>query len=157
LQGSRTPGGNMQTTNCNEKQKIGLEFLVVDDDHTIRKIMRLQLKPFGLKIDVAEDGVQAVQHAKTSRYDVIFMDIQMPKMDGIVATTTIRNLEVENGYSPAHIVATTAGGATREQCLDAGMNDYLQKPVGFDKLVEILYQLLAARPNEASTLAHPQR
>ncbi|HEY9684335.1 MAG TPA: response regulator [Drouetiella sp.] len=135
----------MQISNCHEKQKRGLEFLVVDDDHTIRKIMRLQLKPFGLKVDVAEDGAQAVQHARNFRYDVIFMDIQMPKMNGIVATTAIRNLEVEHGYAPAHIIATTGGGATREQCLDAGMNDYLQKPVGFDKLVEILYHLLAAR------------
>lgn len=125
-----------------EKIKRGLKFLVVDDDQTIRKIMGIQLRAFGLSVDVADNGAQAVELVKAKRYDVIFMDIQMPGMNGIVATTEIRNHESASGHAPVHIIATTAGGATREQCLEVGMNDYLMKPVGFDKIVDVFYRLL---------------
>lgn len=107
--------------------------------------MQIQLKIFGLRVDLAEDGTQAVQLVQASRYDVIFMDIQMPVMNGIDATENIRSHEHEHGHSPAYIIATTAGGATPEQCFDAGMNDYLLKPVGFTKLVDVLYHLLFER------------
>lgn len=145
----------LETIRCHSNTKRGLVFLVVDDDQTIRKIMRLQLKAFGLRIDVAEDGEEAVKYAKNSRYDVIFMDIQMPRMNGITAATSIRSLEAEQGYAPAHIVATTAGGATRQQCLDAGMNDYLQKPVGFEMVINVLYDLLVD-PNEFTETGMPK-
>ncbi|RTL36674.1 MAG: response regulator [Candidatus Melainabacteria bacterium] len=135
----------MQTMTCNDTGKRGLKFLVVDDDQTIRKIMQIQLKIFGLRVDVAHDGVQAVQLVLGCRYDVIFMDIQMPNMNGILAAETIRSHELEHGHAPAYIIATTAGGATPEQCFDAGMNDYLMKPVGFTKVVDVLYQLLFER------------
>ena len=129
-------GNHMQHTECKEKKR-GLEFLVVEDDSTIRKIMHIQLKLFGLKVDCAQNGVEAVRCVENYRYDIIFMDIQMPEMNGIEATTTIRNHEVSQGHPPAVIVATTAGGATKQQCLDAGMNGYVEKPVDIHKLIDV--------------------
>ncbi|MBS1953295.1 MAG: response regulator [Cyanobacteria bacterium SZAS-4] len=126
----------MQHTECHLRKKRGLEFLVVEDDSTIRKIMCLQLKIFGLKVDHAQNGVEAVRCVENRRYDMIFMDIQMPEMNGIDATAWIRNHEVSNGHAPVPIVATTAGGATKQQCLDAGMNGYIEKPVDIHKLID---------------------
>jgi CheY-like chemotaxis protein len=132
------PGGDlMQDTECHEKRKRGLEFLVVEDDLTIRKIMLIQLKLFALKVDCAQNGIEAVRFVENCRYDIIFMDIQMPEMNGIEATATIRNHEVSQGHPPTVIVATTAGGATKEQCLDAGMNGYVEKPVDINKLIDV--------------------
>ncbi len=125
----------MQHSECKQKKR-GLEFLVVEDDSTIRKIMCLQLKIFGLKVDHAQNGVEAVRCVENRRYDMIFMDIQMPEMNGIDATATIRNHELSNGHPPVPIVATTAGGATRQQCLDAGMNGFIEKPVDIGKLID---------------------
>jgi len=127
----------MQHTECHKSNKRGLEFLVVEDDLTIRKIMCLQLKIFGLKVDHAENGVEAIRCVENRRYDVIFMDIQMPEMNGIDATAKIRDHELSNGHPPVLIVATTAGGATKQECLDAGMNDYIEKPVDIHKLIDV--------------------
>ncbi len=129
----------MQQTECHKRKKRGLEFLVVEDDSTIRKIMCLQLKIFGLKVDHAQNGVEAVRCVENRRYDMIFMDIQMPEMNGIVAATTIRSHELSQGHPPVPIVATTAGGATRQQCLDAGMNGYIEKPVDLNKLIDAFH------------------
>ncbi len=129
----------MQHTECNKRKKRGLEFLVVEDDSTIRKIMCLQLKIFGLKVDHAQNGVEAIRCVENRRYDMIFMDIQMPEMNGIDATTTIRNHESSNGHPPVPIVATTAGGASKQECLDAGMNGFIEKPVDIDKLIDAFH------------------
>ncbi len=119
-----------------------IKVLVVDDDPALRKIMTLQLQKLGLTVDSAANGVEALQRILNSRYELIFMDIQMPHMNGLEATATIRLHERTEGLSPVPIVATTGSGASRQTCLEAGMTVFLQKPVTPTTLEAVVKMLL---------------
>ena len=122
--------------------------LLVDDNHVNRLVGRKMLEKLGCRVDVAENGGQAITAYRRAAYDVILMDIQMPGMDGYAATRRIRGLQAEAavGWSPADvpIVAMTAHAmkGDRERCLDAGMDDYLSKPFTRCQLSEALRRCL---------------
>ena len=106
----------------------GCRVLVVDDNEVNRIIARAQLGAVGIEPDDAADGLQAVELAARSSYDIILMDVHMPQLDGIEATRRIRRLP---GYRDTPIIALTADAfsADRERFLDAGMTDHLAKPL----------------------------
>ncbi|MGR6874667.1 response regulator [Pseudomonas sp. HK3] len=112
--------------------------LLVEDNVVNQKVALKMLKDFGLYCDLAEDGVQAVHLARQNQYDLILMDLQMPNMDGYQATKALREEEGLNKVTP--IVALTANALydVKNQCLQAGMNDFLAKP--YKKA--LLHQLL---------------
>jgi CheY-like chemotaxis protein/HPt (histidine-containing phosphotransfer) domain-containing protein len=85
----------------------------------------------GFTIEIASDGLEAFEAAQKCNYELIFMDVQMPEVDGLEATRRIRSLESETGRPPSIIIAMTASAmhGDREKCLRAGMDDYLAKPV----------------------------
>jgi CheY-like chemotaxis protein len=91
------------------------------------------LERLGCSVDLAEDGLQAIERATDTRYDVILMDCQLPHMDGYEATRRIRSLEAQRGQAPGTlpILALTASALPedRVRCLEAGMNDVIVKPV----------------------------
>jgi CheY-like chemotaxis protein len=93
---------------------------------------------------MAEDGEEAVAMARETRYAAIFMDIQMPKLNGLEATQQIRKLP---GYQHTPIIAMTANAFAEDkvQCLAAGMNDFLIKPFSPDQLFAILLRALSQR------------
>ena len=93
------------------------------------------LERLGLRADVAVNGRQAVEMNATMPYDLVLMDCQMPEMDGWQATAEIR--KHENGQ-PHVIIAMTAETLARDRCIEAGMDDFLPKPVKFEDLAEIL-------------------
>jgi CheY-like chemotaxis protein len=107
---------------------LGKRLLIAEDDPVNQMVACMILEDTGLVIDVAEDGAQAVEKARQVTYDLIFMDMQMPKMDGVAATQSIRALP---GYGAVPIIAFTANAISedRSRCLDAGMNDFVTKPV----------------------------
>jgi hypothetical protein len=111
--------------------------LVVEDNATNRKVITALLGKLGLTVEVAEDGRQALELlARGLQPDLVLMDIQMPVMDGLAATREIRRQEQEDGRPPLPILALTAGAfeEDRQHCLEAGMNDFLTKPVTYDVL-----------------------
>jgi signal transduction histidine kinase/CheY-like chemotaxis protein len=110
------------------------KLLVVEDDPTNHKLTTKILERFGLLADWAKNGREAVEMALTNEYDLIFMDLQMPELDGIEATYEIRD-QLPVREQP-YIVALTANalGETREACQDAGMNDFVTKPVTMEML-----------------------
>lgn len=114
-----------------------LSVLVVEDTPINQRVTRLQLKKMGIETDLAADGYQAVEAVKQKHYDVIFMDCQMPGMDGLDATRHIRK---NPSNDDIHIVALTASAmqGDRENCLAAGMDDYISKPTRPDKLLAAL-------------------
>ena len=115
-----------------------LKILIVDDDDIHRKILSVQLQKLGYSADEAADGEQAVAAVMQENYDLIFMDIRMPKMNGIESTHWI--LERFNGNGKVRVVALT-GDATneaREQCMQAGMDNVVIKPVNVKDLEVIV-------------------
>ena len=108
----------------------GKNILLVEDDVVNTKIAQLMLAKRGANVTLASDGARAVAARSESRFDLIFMDCQMPVMDGFEATRHIRAMERERNEHHTPIVALTAHAFAgyREQCLAAGMDDYLTKP-----------------------------
>lgn len=118
--------------------------LLVEDNLVNQKIVVLSLKDQVRNIDLARDGKEALEKFGTSKYDVILMDVQMPVMDGIIATKKIREIE-ESTSSHTPIIAITANAmlGDRETCLSAGMDDYISKPFQIEELVDKIKVLLA--------------
>ena len=121
---------------------LGTRLLLAEDEPISQEVSRGLLEDAGLVVDLAEDGLQALDLAKQNSYALILMDMQMPHMNGIDATKAIRALP---GYEQKPIVAITANAFDEDcrLCLRAGMNDHIAKPVDPDKLYEILLKWLS--------------
>ncbi|HEY0656276.1 MAG TPA: ATP-binding protein [Chryseosolibacter sp.] len=135
-----------------------LKVLLVEDNDINRLYAKSILKNWQCHVDIAENGLVAIEKVKSGDYDVVLMDIQMPVMDGYEATRTIRLLDASKRDVP--IVALTAN-ATKpdiERCLASGMNDYLSKPFTPDDLHRKIVVDLKIRPkNEAGKTESMQR
>lgn len=107
-----------------------------------QKLLALLLQSQGCHVTVADNGEEAVNQFDQHPFDLVLMDIQMPIMDGLTATRIIRRRETRTGKH-APIIAVTAG-FDRETCLDAGMDEHLQKPIRPKVLFSILEHVTAA-------------
>jgi len=128
-----TPGDLAYNFELLMRDHASLRILVAEDNDVNCKVIRKLLRILGLHCDIVHDGVEAVRMATRKEYDLIFMDCQMPEMDGYQAARLIR--EEYPGTHP-WIIALTASTlkGDRERCLESGMNDYLAKPVHREKL-----------------------
>lgn len=119
--------------------------VLVVDDHPINLLfMRKALTKIGLKdIDEANSGAQAIEMAQAKKYTLIFMDCQMPEIDGFECSQKIR-VSSENIKTPIIAVTADAMKGAREKCLNSGMNDYISKPINMDKLQSVLSLWLVA-------------
>jgi CheY-like chemotaxis protein len=109
--------------------RLPLRILIAEDNPTNQRVVVQLLEKLGYGADVAANGLEALEAIQRRRYDVVLMDMMMPEMDGLDATRAIR--ETRPAGEQPHIIAVTANVAAeaREQCLQAGMDDYLSKPV----------------------------
>ncbi|KZY68575.1 MULTISPECIES: response regulator [unclassified Oleiphilus] len=114
--------------------------LLVDDNAINRTVAELMLDKVGVEVIMAEDGKQAVDTLNEQSIDLVFMDCQMPVMDGYEASRTIRQLS-NPLKRDVPIVAMTANAmkGDKEMCLEAGMDDYISKPVE----AQLLYELMS--------------
>src|SRR5437667_1700070 len=117
-------------------QRLPLHLLLADDNVVNQKVALRLFDQMGYRIDIAGDGMEALEALERKHYDIVFMDVQMPEMNGLEATRRIREGERAlardpNAIPPLIIIAMTANAMTgdREKCLKAGMDDYLAKPV----------------------------
>lgn len=128
------------------KQKVELSsanVLLVEDNAINQKIIILSLKNLVKNIDIANNGKDALDKFGTTRYDLILMDIQMPVINGIIATKKIRELEASsNTQTPIIAITANALSGDKETCLAAGMNDYISKPFQVEVLVQKMKTLL---------------
>jgi CheY-like chemotaxis protein/HPt (histidine-containing phosphotransfer) domain-containing protein len=111
--------------------RLPMRLLLADDNAVNQKVAIRLFDQMGYHLDLASDGLEALDAVKRQPYDIIFMDVQMPEIDGLEATRRIRSLEQEIQRRRSVIVAMTASAMSgdREKCLAAGMDDYLSKPV----------------------------
>lgn len=118
--------------------KYPLKILLAEDNVINQKVAIKILEKLGYRADVASNGLEAIEAVKTINYDVVFMDIHMPELDGLGASRIITS-ELKLEHYPV-IIAMTANAmqGDREQCLAAGMNDYLSKPVRLEELQDML-------------------
>lgn len=110
-------------------EPYGLKLLLAEDNLVNQKVAKRLLEKYGCEPDIVANGIEAVEAVKRQPYDVILMDVQMPEMDGIEATKVIRR-ELPADRQP-HIIALTAGATARdrEECIEAGMDQFITKPV----------------------------
>ncbi|WP_437187319.1 response regulator [Planctomicrobium sp. SH668] len=135
-----------------------LNILLAEDSLANRKLAIGLLNRWGHSISVATNGLEAVQAAKEQRFDVILMDVQMPEMDGIEATRTIREYQSEYQQPPTPIVAMTAHAmkGDRELCLASGMDQYLSKPIRPFDLATVLASISPVKNSKAEEEALPE-
>ncbi|MBV9766675.1 MAG: response regulator [Acidobacteriaceae bacterium] len=155
---SRDPGLSASVApppkDAGEKQNDrGLHVLVAEDNNTNQRIAVKMLKSLGYLADVASNGREAVEAVLRKQYDVILMDCQMPEMDGFEATAEIRKLETESTHVPIVAVTANAMSGDRNRCLDAGMDDYMSKPIDLHQLSEILRRWTEAAAKPQNTPA----
>jgi CheY-like chemotaxis protein/HPt (histidine-containing phosphotransfer) domain-containing protein len=136
---------------------IGHKILLAEDNPINQEVSRCMLDELGISVDIANDGIMALQmlcnNDSRSPYSLILMDCQMPKMDGYVVSRRIRNGGAGDSYREIPIIALTANAMSgdKEKCINAGMNDYLSKPMEAADLREKLTQWLNSSPQTSAT------
>lgn len=114
--------------------------LLVEDYFVNQEVTKNMLENFNCHVDVAQDGVEALEYYREHHYDLILMDIQMPNMDGYEATLLIRQEELAKGKKEVPIIAITANALEEnlERCLEVGMNEFILKPIEQASLKKIV-------------------
>ena len=135
----------------------GGRVLVVDDHAVNRQVLLHQLGMLGLEADAAADGAEALSLWRPGRYAVVLADIHMPRMDGYSLTAAIRAHETEFAVPRTPIVAVTANAlrGEKERCLEAGMSDYIAKPVTIARLRAKLQRWMTLAPPKSEGMSGP--
>lgn len=125
-----------------EPIELEARVLLVEDNPMNQQVAREVLNRFGCEVETAANGLEALELFKKRRYDMIFMDIHMPEMDGFEATRAIREAETGDAHIPIVAMTALAMHGDREKCLAAGMDDYIAKPIRTAAVREALVRFL---------------
>ncbi|MFA6012133.1 MAG: response regulator, partial [Desulfobacteraceae bacterium] len=128
------------------KEQGKLRILIAEDNPVNQKLTMRLLEKRGYVTGLAENGRQVLEELERQTYDLILMDMQMPVMDGIEATRTIRSQKKDVAFRNIPIIGLTANAmkGDRELCLDAGMDDYVTKPIKSQKLFEAIEKVCSS-------------
>ena len=153
LQPKAAPG---LTITRNTLNTLRANVLLAEDNPVNVEVAMEYLTSFGCRVAVVSNGLEAVAAVRSSPFDFIFMDCQMPIMDGLTATRRIRSFERDESRSHTPVIALTANAFAedRARCIDAGMDDYLSKPYSEDQLYGMLQTWLQATPATNAVAVH---
>jgi CheY-like chemotaxis protein len=112
--------------------------LIVEDNPINQRVAAILVSKLGFTTDLAGHGGEAVEMVQKQNYDLILMDCQMPVMDGFEATRAIRKMTGSNSRTPIIAVTANVASGQREKCLEAGMNDYVPKPINREVLEKVI-------------------
>lgn len=129
-------------TRSRTHQPGGIRILLAEDNLVNQRVALFLLTKSGHTVDVASNGAEAVELFARFRHQLIFMDAQMPEMDGYEATQAIRLMETDPPRAVIVALTALAMAGERERCLEAGMDDYLSKPIQVDTFHELLKRWL---------------
>lgn len=121
-----------------ERKRLDKQILLAEDNPINQKLAVTLLRKGGYRVKKVDNGLQAVEAVKSGAYGLVLMDVQMPEMDGIEATKRIRELSDEKTHIPIIAMTAHAMRGDREKCLEAGMDDYISKPIQPEELFKIL-------------------
>ena len=127
------------------RTQFAARVLLVEDNKVNQLVARGLLSKLGLSVDVAGDGVEALERLSAEEYDLVFMDCQMPRMDGFEATRRIRSDASLPQQVPIVAMTANAMEGDRQRCLDVGMDDYIAKPVDVNRLYQAVEHWLTER------------
>ena len=127
--------------------------LVVDDNDQNLVVAKAICKIHGCTVETATDGVEAVALARSGRFDLVLMDVQMPRMDGVAATAAIRALPGAAGQVPILAVTANADSAMARGYLEGGMQGVVAKPISLTALIAAMRAALTGPPVAASPVA----
>jgi CheY-like chemotaxis protein len=121
-------------------ENLPLQILVAEDNPVNQKVILALLKRLGYEADLVNNGLETLAALKHRRYDLVLMDVQMPELDGLDATRQI--VQTSSPDQRPWIIALTANAmqGDRETCLQAGMNDYLNKPLRLEALSQAIHR-----------------
>ena len=124
----------------NEEKSIQIDVLIAEDNVINQKLIEKTLTSLGLNVEISNNGEEALEKFKKKKYDIVFMDISMPVMDGIEATHEILAYEKENGLEHTPVIALTANAlpGDREAFLSEGLDEYISKPLKKEDIVKVL-------------------
>ncbi len=139
----------VQETDSSEEKKPGLNILVAEDNFVNQKLATALLQKAGHRVTIAANGKVAIDEVEKKQFDLVFMDVQMPEMDGYEATGIIREREKKTTKKHIPVVALTAHvmKGDRERCISAGMDEYLSKPLKKKEVLNLIDKLF---PNGTS-------
>ena len=138
----------------NSGKGCNVKILIAEDNIVNQMVIKAMLEKLNCEATITNNGREAIDEYQASPPDIVFMDISMPEMDGIEATAQIRKIQEENGvHIPIVGVTAHALKEDRQRCLDAGMDDYLSKPVKREPLMKILAQWTSFMPDKDQTLS----
>jgi CheY-like chemotaxis protein len=116
-----------------------LRVLVADDSPVNREVAAGLLELYGHRVETVDNGREAVEAVQREDFDAVFMDVEMPEMDGLAATAAIRSMQAPTGRRiPIYAMTAHALAGFREQCLEAGMDGYISKPIRPEELAQAL-------------------
>ena len=115
-----------------------MNILVVDDDTIVNRVIQFFLKGFPHSIDVANTGTKAISLYRKNNYDLIFMDLGLPDLNGIEVTKQIRKLSARDKFVPIIALTGYCDEICKQACFTAGMNNFLNKPLQYEQLQKIL-------------------
>jgi CheY-like chemotaxis protein len=130
-----------------EDRKRRIRILLAEDDLTNQKVVLSMLEKFGCRPDIVRNGREALKALEHAHYDIVLMDIGMPEMDGFEATAQIRNphTHVRNHNVPIIALTAHAMKGYRERCIEAGMNDYVTKPIQPQELFDAIERQISGK------------
>jgi len=149
-EGGATAGGLITVHSIQDQRPAGLRILLADDNPVNCRLAVVMLEKAGHAIDVVGDGAAAVEAVRETPYDLVLMDVQMPGLDGLEATRRMRALPSERAGIPVVAITANAMKGDDRRCLEAGMDDYLAKPIDRARLLgKVAKWGYARRPSAA--------